>query len=146
MPDPHSFLESVHEILFPPLSREWKAKIRTVAVIGTGVIGSSWIVLFLARALRVIVTDPAPGAATKLADFINTEWPSMERLGLPSGASKINYQFVEHIKPYLKQLDFVQEVIQTRRLSVHVFLLAKFGWHIEWPRNRTIEALHYRQS
>jgi 3-hydroxyacyl-CoA dehydrogenase len=31
-------------------------------VIGTGVIGASWTALFLARGLKVIVTDPAPGA------------------------------------------------------------------------------------
>jgi 3-hydroxyacyl-CoA dehydrogenase len=38
----------------PPINR--------VAVIGTGVIGSSWAACFLARGLDVIASDPAPGA------------------------------------------------------------------------------------
>lgn len=36
--------------------------IRTVGVIGAGVIGSSWSIFFLSRSLRVIVADPTPGA------------------------------------------------------------------------------------
>ena len=34
--------------------------IRSIAIIGTGVIGASWIALFLAKGLDVTATDVAP--------------------------------------------------------------------------------------
>ncbi|RHZ62483.1 uncharacterized protein CDV56_109035 [Aspergillus thermomutatus] len=55
--------------------------IKTVGVIGTGVIGSSWIALFLSKGLRVIVTDPNPEAPEKLSKFLADVWPSLERNG-----------------------------------------------------------------
>jgi 3-hydroxyacyl-CoA dehydrogenase len=36
--------------------------IRTIAVIGTGVIGASWAALFLAKGLKVVATDIADNA------------------------------------------------------------------------------------
>ena len=39
-------------------------KISRVAAIGTGTIGASWTVVFLARGLTVAASDPAPGAET----------------------------------------------------------------------------------
>jgi 3-hydroxyacyl-CoA dehydrogenase len=61
--------------------------IRTVGVVGTGVIGSSRTLLFLAKGLSVIVTDPAPGAHEKLAGWLKQGWPTMEKIGLGEGAS-----------------------------------------------------------
>ena len=40
--------------------------IQHVAIVGTGVIGSSWTTAFLARGLDVTASDPAPGAETAL--------------------------------------------------------------------------------
>jgi carnitine 3-dehydrogenase len=40
--------------------------IRTVAVVGTGAIGTSWATLVLDRGLDVVATDPAPGAEDRL--------------------------------------------------------------------------------
>lgn len=37
-------------------------QVRTVAVVGCGVIGMSWATLFLARGLKIIVSDPLEGA------------------------------------------------------------------------------------
>jgi 3-hydroxyacyl-CoA dehydrogenase len=59
------------------------ADVRTVGVVGTGEIGSSWAAFLLGRGLRVVATDPAPGAeatlraavATKLADLGATADP-----------------------------------------------------------------------
>ena len=45
--------------------------IRTVAIIGTGVIGASWTALFLAKGLDVVATDVAPGAEAKLRSFVD---------------------------------------------------------------------------
>ena len=86
------------------------ASIRTIGVIGTGVIGSSWTALFLAHGLNVIVSDPAPGAKDRLDSYLRKEWPAVEKAGLAPGASVENYQFVENMDDYLDKVDFVQEV------------------------------------
>jgi 3-hydroxyacyl-CoA dehydrogenase len=85
-------------------------EIKKIAVVGTGVIGSSWTTLFLAKGYQVIVSDPAPGARAKLADFIKNEWPRMQKAGLVvPGANPQNYEFVDDITSHLSDIDFVQE-------------------------------------
>ncbi|TVY68921.1 L-carnitine dehydrogenase [Lachnellula suecica] len=83
--------------------------IQTVAVIGTGVIGSSWTALFLSRGLHVIVSDPVPDAKSKLAAYLQKEMPTLEKMGLADGASISNYKFVENIDEHLPHVDIVQE-------------------------------------
>jgi len=41
-----------------------------VAVVGTGVIGTSWVRLFLAHGHDVVATDPAPGAEERLRETV----------------------------------------------------------------------------
>jgi 3-hydroxyacyl-CoA dehydrogenase len=85
--------------------------IKTVGVVGTGVIGSSWIGLFLAKGLHVIVSDPAPDAEKKLSDYLKGIWPLLERSGLSPGASLSNYEFVgSSLAGRYESIDFVQEV------------------------------------
>jgi len=86
------------------------ASIRTVGVVGTGVIGASWTTLFLAKGLKVIVSDPAPGAQQRLEDFVSKAWPVMKRVGLSAGASPSNFRFVGNVVDHLDEVDFVQEV------------------------------------
>jgi 3-hydroxyacyl-CoA dehydrogenase len=83
--------------------------IKTVGVIGTGVIGASWTLYFLSRGLRVIVTDPAPGAQERLSTYLEHGWPTMQQTGLHREASLANYQFVNDIFNYLGEIDLVQE-------------------------------------
>jgi 3-hydroxyacyl-CoA dehydrogenase len=52
--------------------------LRTLGVVGTGVIGASWTGLFLAHGLRVLVSDPTPNAEKGLQDFIHTILPTLE--------------------------------------------------------------------
>jgi carnitine 3-dehydrogenase len=40
--------------------------IRRIAIVGTGVIGASWAVYYLARGFNVVATDPAPNAEAAL--------------------------------------------------------------------------------
>jgi hypothetical protein len=84
--------------------------IKTVGVIGTGVIGASWTLFFLSKGLRVIATDPAPGAEERLASYLERGWPTMQQAGLEEGASVCNYQFVDNIFNFLDEIDLVQEV------------------------------------
>ncbi|KAF4589839.1 3-hydroxyacyl-CoA dehyrogenase [Ophiocordyceps camponoti-floridani] len=84
--------------------------IRTVGVIGTGVIGSSWIGLFLAHGFRVLVSDPASGAEEKLEEYLKSIWPTLKDIGLASGASLSNYTFVgAAMDKHYHEVDFVQE-------------------------------------
>ncbi len=73
--------------------------IKTVAVVGTGVIGASWAALFLAHGLDVVATDPAPGAEERLrADVAATGIAAPDRL-----------TFVADVAEAVADADFVQE-------------------------------------
>ncbi|KAM3537707.1 hypothetical protein ARSEF1564_009368 [Beauveria bassiana] len=99
--------------------------IRTVGVIGTGVIGASWTGLFLAHGLRVLVSDPAPNAASKLRTHLKGIWPTLEDVGLLPNSSLSNYQFVgASMQQHYSELDFVQENAP-ERLDVKTKLLGE---------------------
>lgn len=87
------------------------ADIKTVGIVGTGVIGASWAALFLSHGKKVLVADPGPESAKKLADYIHSVWPALERMGMDSGASPDNYEFVgASLGERLEECDFIQEV------------------------------------
>ncbi|QIG94140.1 3-hydroxyacyl-CoA dehydrogenase NAD-binding domain-containing protein [Bradyrhizobium sp. 6(2017)] len=83
--------------------------IRQIAIIGTGVIGASWTALFLAKGLRVVATDVAPGAEAVLRKFVKAAWPALERLGLSPGASQSNLRFTADLAEAVAGADLVQE-------------------------------------
>ena len=83
--------------------------IRQIAIIGTGVIGASWTALFLAKGLRVVATDVAPGAEIGLRRFVKAAWPALERLGLSPYASQSNLTFTADLAEALAGADLVQE-------------------------------------
>ncbi|MFP3564126.1 3-hydroxyacyl-CoA dehydrogenase NAD-binding domain-containing protein [Paraburkholderia sp. SIMBA_030] len=83
--------------------------IHRIAVIGTGVIGASWIALFLAKGLQVVATDIAPNAEAQLRKFVASAWPALKRLGLATGASQTNLTFTPVLAQALTDVDLVQE-------------------------------------
>src|SRR6201995_775209 len=83
--------------------------IRRIAIIGTGVIGSSWTELFLARGLQVVATDIAANAEAALKNFVETAWPALKRLGLSPGAAQSNLKFTTDIAQALAGAALVQE-------------------------------------
>lgn len=86
-------------------------EIRSVGVIGTGVIGASWTALFLSKGLQVLVSDPAPNAEKSLAAHLEQFWPTLKEIGLAPGASLGNYRFVgSSLEKYYGEVDFIQEV------------------------------------
>lgn len=89
-------------------------QIKTIGVVGTGVIGASWAALFLSKGLKIIMADPAEGAKERFSKFIDDAWPALEKIGLEQGASKENFEFVDDIFPRLSEVDFVQEVSAAR--------------------------------
>ncbi|TWC69570.1 3-hydroxyacyl-CoA dehydrogenase NAD-binding domain-containing protein [Herbaspirillum sp. SJZ099] len=86
-----------------------KGEIKRIAVVGTGVIGASWVAYFLARGLDVSATDPMPEAGQKLREAVARHWPSLETLGLAPGASLSRLRFFEKLEDALQGADFVQE-------------------------------------
>jgi 3-hydroxyacyl-CoA dehydrogenase len=75
------------------VTRPDPAKVERVAVLGAGTIGASWTAQFLARGLSVAVYDPAPDVQTRVREFVETAWPTLERLGLSGHADPTRISF-----------------------------------------------------
>ncbi len=82
---------------------------RRVAVVGTGVIGSSWAALYLARGFEVIATDPRPDAESLLRHFIDTAWETLAVLGLSPKASPDHIDFTSDLEQAVSGAEFIQE-------------------------------------
>jgi carnitine 3-dehydrogenase len=68
-------------------------EISRVAIVGTGLIGSSWAACFLAHGLDVVATDPAPGTEDKLHQYVESAWAALTKIGLAQGASVSRLRF-----------------------------------------------------
>ncbi len=88
--------------------------IETVAVIGAGTIGASWTALFLARGLEVDVYDPSDEAASYVCDYLETAWPSLEKLGLTQTAAPRKPSFFATPEEAVRRAQFVQESVPER--------------------------------
>ena len=77
-----------------------------VAVVGTGVIGASWVAHFLAHGLDVTATDPSPGAEERLRSDVAAIWP---RLTPAAGGSPERLAFTSDAAEAVADADFVQE-------------------------------------
>jgi carnitine 3-dehydrogenase len=83
--------------------------VRTVSIIGTGVIGGGWAAHFLRRGYDVVAWDPGPGARQRLDTMIDNAWPALERLGLSPGAGRERLRWADTLEEALAGTDFVQE-------------------------------------
>ncbi|KAG4263801.1 3-hydroxyacyl-CoA dehydrogenase [Fusarium proliferatum] len=82
--------------------------IRTVAIVGCGVIGMGWATLFLSRGLKVIISDPAENAENVLKGYFEQSKSYLEGFG-DYDELVSNYEFVNDITPRLAEADFIQE-------------------------------------
>jgi carnitine 3-dehydrogenase len=83
--------------------------VRTVTVVGAGVIGGGWAAHFLRRGYDVVAWDPGPDARSRLGALLDTAWPALERLGLSEGASRDRLRWADTLEEALADTDFVQE-------------------------------------
>lgn len=83
-------------------------QIKTVGVIGGGLIGMSWASLFLARGMAVVVVEPRPQAEAELRRFVAEAWPKLQALGLTIDDSVGQADFSDDFGR-LNGVDFVQE-------------------------------------
>jgi carnitine 3-dehydrogenase len=96
-------------------------EINRVAIVGTGLIGSSWAACFLAHGLDVVATDPAPGTEDKVRQYVESAWATLTKIGLAQGASTSRLRFESNLEEALAGAD-VQTTrsygSKTRRLNI----------------------------
>jgi carnitine 3-dehydrogenase len=97
---------------------------RTIAIIGTGVIGASWAAYYLARGFTVVGFDPAPAAEERLRARVDEFWATLETLGLDDGASRKNLVFAASVANAVRDAELVQEN-GPERLEIKRSLLAE---------------------
>lgn len=83
--------------------------IKSVGIVGCGLIGMSWAALFLAKGFDVRATDPVGTAENNLRAFVAKVWPQLETLGVAERASQDRLTFSTEIGVALDGVDFVQE-------------------------------------
>ena len=84
-------------------------EIKTVTVIGTGVIGAGWAARLLAHGLDVVAWDPAPDWQNRLKAALENAWPALDKLGLFPGAGLERLRYAESMEAACTDADFIQE-------------------------------------
>src|SRR6478736_7373021 len=83
---------------------------RRVSVIGAGTIGASWAAYFLARGYEVAGYDPAPNGEAFARRFIDTAWPTLEKLNVvQAGADRKRFEFFKDPAAATRGAEFIQE-------------------------------------
>ncbi|SAJ97462.1 3-hydroxyacyl-CoA dehydrogenase, NAD-binding [Burkholderia multivorans] len=83
--------------------------VKTIGVVGCGVIGMSWAAYFLAKGFTVRAVDQNPDAENSMMEFIDNAWKFLEKVGLEEGADKDRISFSTDLAQGLVGVDFVQE-------------------------------------
>ena len=83
--------------------------IKKIAVIGTGVIGTGWIIRFLAHNKKVIAYDKNLKLKKKIINEIKNSWPDIKKLFNKKKLNLNNFEYVNSIKEAVKSADFIQE-------------------------------------
>tara|TARA_Y100001970_G_C14144481_1_gene809072 strand:+ start:486 stop:1424 length:939 start_codon:yes stop_codon:yes gene_type:complete len=83
--------------------------IKKIAVIGTGVIGTGWIIRFLAHDKKVIAYDKNLNSDKKIIAEIKRTWPYVKKLFNKKRLKLKNFSFTTSLKESLKDADFIQE-------------------------------------
>jgi ketoreductase RED1 len=81
----------------------------TIAVIGAGAIGISWVGLFLANGFNVIVNDPRPDVEEATLKGLKEIAPSLASLGYNIGNLTKDLSFEKDLNKAVKDADIIQE-------------------------------------
>ena len=100
------------------------SQIKTIAVIGTGVIGTGWIIRCLAHNKIVYAFDKDLRLKNKLLVEIKRTWPYVKKLFKKKKLNLNNFIFFTSIEEALKDADLIQEcatenyALKTKLMSV----------------------------
>ena len=83
--------------------------VKTLAVIGSGVIGSGWAARALSKGLDVRAFDPDPNGETRIRAAVANAWPALQRAGLSSGADPARLTFCTSAEKCVEGAGFIQE-------------------------------------
>ena len=83
--------------------------IKKIAVIGTGVIGTGWIIRCLAHNKKVIAFDKDLKLEKKLLIEIKRAWPFVKKLFNKKKLNLKNFKYVTSLEEAVKVADFIQE-------------------------------------
>lgn len=96
------------------MTDESAAFARRIAIVGTGLIGSGWVLHFLRLGCDVAACDPADGAERRLRDTVARGWPLMERLGVRPGADPGRLAFASRPEDAVRDADVALECAPER--------------------------------
>ena len=83
--------------------------IKNIAVIGTGVIGTGWIIRFLAHNKKVTAYDKNLKLKKNIIKEIKNSQPYVKKLFNKKKINLSNFEYVNSIKEAVKSSDFIQE-------------------------------------
>ena len=83
--------------------------IKKIAVIGTGVIGTGWIIRCLAHNFKVTAYDKDPKLKKKIIQEIRRALPFVKKLFKKKKINLKNFKYVTSLESALKDADFIQE-------------------------------------
>ncbi len=91
-------------------------QIKTIAVIGTGSVGASWMSLFLSFGFDVVAQDPAPDAEKQAHAFVTDAWPALRSLGIAHSEHPPleRIRFVKTAAEAASVADLIQENVPER--------------------------------
>ena len=102
------------------------SNIKNVAVIGTGVIGTGWIIRCLAHNKIVNAFDKDLKLKTSLVTEIKRTWPYVKKLFNKKNLNLKNLKYFTSIEDTLKDADFIQECT-TENYSLKTKLISSIG-------------------
>jgi carnitine 3-dehydrogenase len=100
--------------------------IKKVSIIGTGVIGTGWIIRCLAHNKKVIAFDKDIKLKKKLIVEIKRAWPFVKKLFNKNKLNFKNLEYVSKIEEAVKDADFIQECA-TENYSLKTKLMNTIG-------------------
>ena len=100
--------------------------IKKVSIIGTGVIGTGWIIRCLAHNKKVIAFDKEIKLKKKLIVEIKRAWPFIKKLFNKKKLNLKNFKYVSTIEEAVKTADFIQECA-TENYNLKTKLMKNIG-------------------
>ena len=102
------------------------SSIKKVAVIGTGVIGTGWIIRCLAHNKIVYAFDKDPKLKNSLIKEIKRSWPFVKKLFKKNKLNLKNFYYFTSLEKTLKDADFIQECA-TENYALKTKLMSTIG-------------------